>query len=424
MKYGGSWASGFAKTFSQAPSMFLKGMEWGERRKEKKLIEDAQEEMKANAIKYATKFDAAYKDGIITPAERSDMVSYAQVLGDEFSKQWAAFDKGYVKMEEEQIKAGIEEIDSSLQLYLDFDIKDTTTLLENLEKIKSETRYDSVRAKADYAIRTIKQRTATPQVERYATLEEFHGKYKEGAAYEHDKEGYIVPKFVSGGGTTITDYQRKRKAIEENPNLSKAQKFRGLYKLDTGIDIGEVNDTEDDFTTAEGKRTLDLAFTTSFGYTTPDGTKIAGIVPSRLARQLSMGRKATEEEKEEVLYDWNLRKATTLKLGGKMAVKAVEDVLNQLFRETKPADVVTGSVLDKANKYIDKILGREGAPTEGTPQPEVIKPEIDINSKMALIPTLTNDELKKQANAAAQEDTSSELYAALYEECKKRGLIK
>lgn len=151
------WLKGFASTFNPAGSINM-GLQWKERREAQKKIEDAEKEFKVNAQKYATKFDEGYKDGIWTPEERSSMALYTMVLGDHFRQQWTEFEKSYTKMEKEQIDFQIEEISSSLKLYTDFDIKDTSALLENLERIANESPYESVKIRANYAMKSIQSK--------------------------------------------------------------------------------------------------------------------------------------------------------------------------------------------------------------------------------------------------------------------------
>lgn len=389
---------------------------WRERKENQAKIDKQVEAMKLATFQLGQGFDQDRADGVITDQEYNNRMSWGISISNEMMTNVKTLYDNARKMSKEELDMELGNLDSLYNIYKEADYKDPTELRALIGNFKSP----KAKMQGEYYLSILEKQQET-KLERFSTLKEFYAAHGEGAPYEYDDDGYLRPKYV--GDSKMNEYQMKRKNVQDNPNLTEAEKARGIYKIDTGIDLGDGNDDNDDFTSPEGKRTLDLAFTTSFGYTTPDGTKIAGIIPSRLARQLSMGRKATDEEKEGVMYDWSLRKATTRKLGGKMAVQAVEDVLNQLFRETKPEEVVKDSVLDKAIKEINKLFGTE-EPEEGKETKKVPPPAVSSDSKMALIPTLTDDELKKQANAAAQEDVNSELYRVLYEECKKRGLLQ
>ena len=422
--YGGYFLKGLAGGIESGFNMASRHLESKWKKDEEKKLKAEQEAMMESVGSYMKKVEDFGVDGFSVDEGQELKVMFlagGSLFQEEVGKTHEAIQKGLREETAERLE--------TLKLYSEsLGNSDPKNFKEYYDEVYSQVK-GTKHEKYFVAYNNSKQKEfdakekARLKTEKYATLKEFHGVYKEGTPYEHDKEGYIMPKYLTQGGRDLTDYQRKRANIQSNVNLTEAEKARGIYKLDTGIDIGGVNDDNDDFTTAEGKRTMDLAFTIAFGYTAQDGTKIAGVIPSRLIRQLSMGRKATEKEKEEVLYDWSLRKATTLKLGGKMAVKAIEDIFEQLFREIKPEEIVKDSLLEQAGKYIDKLLDVDGTPTGETTPPKPVTPTVGLNSKMALIPSLTNDELKKQANAAAQEDINSELYAALYEECKKRGLF-
>lgn len=413
MKYGGSFATGFAQSISNLPSMVL---QLKQRRKAEDEVKAAKEEFKLNSQKYTSAFDTAYKDGTITPVERSSMVALTMVLGAEFSEQWKEFDKTYLKMEDEQRKSGLEEINAALKMYTDFDPADPSAILETIQTIQDNTKSDSVRTRARIAMDSIRQQGAKQEeTEKYATLKEFQDTYGETAAYEYDKEGYIRPKYVAPKDPkAMSDYQRKRQNIMSNKSITEDQRKAGIYKLDTGIDI-TPNDDEGDFTTTEGKRTADFAFTQLFGYTTPDGIKIAGIVPANLARVLSLGRKATDAEVEEIKFDWEARKNVVRKMGGSMAVDAIDTILNQLFRETKPEDVISDSLQDKAIKYIEKVFG-------GTNVPDKTKelPKVEYGSKTAMVPLMSKEEVKA---AMESTDINDPLYKELYDRAVKEGWI-
>lgn len=418
MKYGGSFAKGFAGGISQGWGMGQQVLQWKERKAAQKKIDDSAAEFKANSMELARRYDADRADGTITQEEYSDSVSWAIPLGNELSDRLDKLYKNFRGLTREQIDMELEDIDAFYNLSKDLDfsnMEQMRTFGTNLKQQKAKTQWDSI-------LKSVEGRRAEPTVEleKYPTLAEFQEKYGEEAPYEYDKEGFIRPKYKAPvSPAAMTDYQRKRANIQASTTLSKEEKDRGIYKLDTGLDIRK-NDTESDFTTTEGKRTADFGLTQMFGYTTPDGIKIAGIVPARLATQLSLGRKATEAEKEAVMFDWNARKAVTQKMGGKMAVEYIEGILNQLFGEIRPEEVVPESALDKARKYIEKTFGGEEAPTEGVPTVTPKVPTVPAYGKEAMIPTMSKEELKK---ALETTDPSDPLYEALYNEAVKKGYI-
>ncbi len=168
MKYGGSWAKGFAGAITNIPSILS---DWKARERAEKEVADAKEEFERNSKEYATQFDKAYKDGVISSTERSSMVNLTMVLGTEFREQWDAFDKGYLTMEDKERKAGLAEIDASLKIYTDFDPTDSTAILDTLEKIQSNTRFDSVKTRAKLAIDTINKQGAKEPAETFTSYE-------------------------------------------------------------------------------------------------------------------------------------------------------------------------------------------------------------------------------------------------------------
>ena len=422
MKMTGAFGQGIVSGFQTGWGMVddLK-----KQKEAKDAITKSAEQYKTNMMSYANQMDTIWKDGTITDIEHRDTMGLVMTLGKDFVEQYNAVYKDYKTTNLETTKRQLEEVEAAYEIYADFDFQNPEEFKQALDLLESRTKSEDVKAKIDYIRKSIETRQPKEklEVERYASLAEFQKVYGEEVAWEYDKEGYIRQKPTTPiTPAALTDYQRKRANIQASTTLSKEEKERGIYKLDTGLDI-DKNDTENDFTTTEGKRTADFGLTQMFGYTTPDGIKIAGIVPSRLATQLSLGRKATEAEKEVVMFDWNARKAVTQKMGGKMVVEYIEGILNQLFGETKPEDVVPESDIGKAIKYIKETLSGEEPPVEEAPveTPVSETPTVPAYGKEALVPTMTKEEVRK---ALSETDPSDPLYAILYERAIKEGWQK
>ena len=384
---------------------------WKKRKEDKEAIDKALQKEQQLSIELSQGFDRDRADGVITQQEYEDRLAYWIPFGNEYMDRVTKLYDKTRKMTKEQRDAEIEELNSFIEIAKDNDYKDVNAFKEATSGFKSEKAINQ----ANYYMKSIEDSTEDPKLERYATLKEFQDIYGETAAYEYDEEGYIRPKYVAPKDPkAMSDYQRKRQNIMSNKSITEDQRKAGIYKLDTGIDI-TPNDDEGDFTTTEGKRTADFAFTQLFGYTTPDGIKIAGIVPANLARVLSLGRKATDAEVEEIKFDWEARKNVVRKMGGSMAVDAIDTILNQLFRETKPEDVISDSLQDKAIKYIEKVFG-------GTNVPDKTKelPKVEYGSKTAMVPLMSKEEVKA---AMESTDINDPLYKELYDRAVKEGWI-
>jgi len=264
-----------------------------------------------------------------------------------------------------------------------------------------------------------------PQVERYASLEEFNKKYPVGTPFEHDKDGYVIPKYEKAPTAKAkNEYQQKLAHIENNPKLTKEEKFRAIYKIDTGIDIGEPNDTEDDFTTTEGARTLTNSNNRLFGYPTDMG-RVGGIIPASLVRHFAMGRMPTEAEEESVMAEYNLQRNDIKDLLGTKSVEYMDSILDQFFRIKKQEEVVEGSLfgdaINKAKENINRVFGGEKEPTEETTSTPIETPTVSSGNKEALVPTMSKEEVKK---ALQNTDPADPLYKVLYDRAVKEGWIK
>lgn len=420
--FSGYGAKALGTGVQQGFSMGMQAKEWKWKKDQQKKIDDAKEKAALEFGQMGEKFHQAYANGFMSQEEWIDISQFATSLGSEAYDMFIKMDKGIKAHDASTIDAEVEELEALIELCKATDTWD----LAAFDNITKNYQGKKAVAQRDFLRQTIQARdlagTDESKVEKYATLEEFQDKYDEDTPYEYDDEGYLRPKYVAPKDPkALSDYQRKRQNIMDNKNISEAQRKIGIFKLDSGIDLTK-NDDEGDFTTTEGKRTADFAFTQLFGYTTPDGIKIAGIVPANLARVLSLGRKATEAEVEQIMFDWKSRKNVVRKMGGLMAVEAIDTILDQLLRETKPEDVVEDTLLDKAKKYIEENYGGTDIP-EGVepPKTETIEtPKVDYGGKSAQIPLMSKAELKA---AMEKTDPSDPIYKEMYDRAVKEGWI-
>ena len=419
--FSGYGMRGLAKGIQTGFSMGMQAKEWKWKKDQQKKIDDAKEKAALEFSQIGEKFQQAYADGTMSQQEYLDLSQFATSLGSEAYDIFQKMDKGVKAHNSSMVDTEVEELEALIEMCKATDTWD----LAAFDDITKNYQSPKAIAQRDFLRQTIQARdlaaTDESEVEKYATLEELQDKYGEDVAYEYDDEGYLRPKYVAPKDPkALSDYQRKRQNIMDNKNISETQRKIGIFKLDSGIDLTK-NDTNGDFTSTEGKRTADFAFTQLFGYTTPDGIKIAGIVPANLARVLSLGRKATEAEREQIMFDWKARKNVVRKMGGLMAVEAIESILDQLLRETKPDEVVEDTLLDKAQKYIEEIFGGTDVP-EGVEAPESPEepPKMDYGSKSAQIPLMSKAEVKA---AMEKTDPSDPLYKELYDRAVKEGWI-
>ncbi|GAH83361.1 unnamed protein product, partial [marine sediment metagenome] len=77
--FKGSWAKGFASTFDPVAGINL-GLQWKEKKKAQKKIDDAVEQLKINSMELAAKFDRDRADGTISQEEYGDAMAWALPL--------------------------------------------------------------------------------------------------------------------------------------------------------------------------------------------------------------------------------------------------------------------------------------------------------------------------------------------------------
>ena len=188
MKYGGSWAKGFAGAFNPVSAINL-GLQWKEKKKAQKKIDDAIKELKLNSTALAAKFDSARADGSITQQEYSDAVSWALPLGDEIMGRVEKLYSGYRQFTKEQIDNELEEINAFYELSADLDFSN----IEEMKTFRSNLTQEKAKIKWDLIIKSIEGSQAGPTPEIFPTAEALRAKYPE-AGVKYTEKGY-VPTF-------------------------------------------------------------------------------------------------------------------------------------------------------------------------------------------------------------------------------------
>jgi len=158
-KYSGSWAKGFASTFSQAPNMVLNVLALKEKRKAQQKIEDATEELKLNSLTLAAKFDAARADGTISQEDYGDMVAWALPLGDEIMGRVNTLTNNYKNLSQEQIDNELADINAFYELSSDLDFQN----IEEMEAFGNGLTQQNAKTKWGLILDSIKKRKAPPE---------------------------------------------------------------------------------------------------------------------------------------------------------------------------------------------------------------------------------------------------------------------
>ena len=144
-----------------------------------------------------------------------------------------------------------------------------------------------------------------------------------------------------------------------------------------------------------------------------------GIIPYDAQMQISYGQPLTDIQKTQIRNNHNLQKSL---LDEEMLPK-VEAILRQIgVPLTEPIPEVTPEVTSEVTPKpkvempkMQPIWGLDEALKEAPPM------EVPTEKKLALIPTMTNDELYNALRNLY--DPSDPIYKALYDEAVKRGLI-
>ena len=204
--YAGSWAKGFASTFSQAPSMIFQALQWKEKKKEKEKIDKAAEEFKINIANFAAKIDETFKDGTVTQQEYSDMVGFGTVLGSEYLKEWEDLYKNYTSMSSQEIDSQLDTIDNTFDKWKTLGMGDSEAFMGVLDDIGKSTKYPKVKTQADYLKNMINGR-GQQQPEGFNSPDELL-KAHPGADWEFNSslKKYIVKQTTGTRTAGISDY--------------------------------------------------------------------------------------------------------------------------------------------------------------------------------------------------------------------------
>lgn len=186
----GYWTKGFASTFDPVGAINL-GLQWKERKKAQKKIDDAVEQLKLNSTALAAKFDSDRADGSITQQEYSDAVVWALPLGDEIMGRVEKLYSGFRQLTQEQIDNELGEIDAFYNLSENLNFSN----LEEMKSFRSNLTQEKAKTKWDLIIKSIESRKAQPTTEVFTTAEAVKAKYPNaGYEYSATAKGY-VPTF-------------------------------------------------------------------------------------------------------------------------------------------------------------------------------------------------------------------------------------
>lgn len=438
MKYGGSWAKGFAKTFDPLGGINL-GLQWKERKEAKKKIDDAVEKLKLDSLTLAAKYDSDRVDGSITQQEYSDALAWALTAGDEIMGRVEKLYGNYRQFTKEEVDKELGEIDSFYKLSADLDF----TNIEEMKSFGSNLTQEKAITKWNLIIKSIEGRGKPIQPEAFRTAEEARAAYP-GAKIRYTKEGYVA-EFAEPGVPEmpgITDYNsaanylsKFKDAPAETFNKIKA----GFQSKFPNIDMSSITQeslrepekpTPEGEITAGEKRTYDMASSIMFGSSDwVTGISKPGIISTMISNKLNMGQPLTDEEKAEVRNNYNTIKETL----PSEVISAVESQLKRYgipLVEPTPTITPTPTPEPEPKKWWE--FWKEGTKTvtpEVTPEVtpgitptagEIPTPKVPVAGKEALIPTMTKKELE---DAIRGLDPSDPLYKLIYDEAVKRGYI-
>ena len=149
----GYWTKGFASTFDPVGAINL-GLQWKERKKAQKKIDDAVEQLKLNSTALASKFDSDRADGSITQQEYSNAVVWALPLGDEIMGRVEKLYSGFRQLTQEQIDNELGEIDAFYNLSENLNFSN----LEEMKSFRSNLTQEKAKTKWELIIKTIERR--------------------------------------------------------------------------------------------------------------------------------------------------------------------------------------------------------------------------------------------------------------------------
>lgn len=433
--YKGSWLKGFASTFDPLGGLSW-GLQWKEKKKAQKKIDDAIEQLKINSMELATKFDKARADGTITQQEYGDAMSWAIPLGKEFIGRVNDLYTNYQDMTPDQLQIELDNIDAMFKFSKELDF----TNLEQMKEFGSKLTQPDAKMQWNLVIKSIEGREKPEEPEVYKTVTEFQAKYGTETPYTFNvTAGGYIPKFKEPE-TKEPDLTGAINYLKKFPNPTPEQ----FNSLRTGaekyfnVDLADVTQESLEKITPEGeisageKRTWDMASLVLFGSSDwVTGISKPGIISVMISNKLNMGQPLTDEEKSEVRNNYNMIKGT-------LPAEIINNVESQLKRYGIPLEEPTVEPTpeitpepepkkwwefwkgetkqtippapEKPEKHIIKSVTSEEIPT----------PKVPTESKEALIPLMTKKELE---DAIKGLDPSDPMYKLLYDEAVKRGYI-
>lgn len=214
-KYSGSWYKGFASTFNPIAGINL-GLQWKEKKKAQKKIDDAVEQLKINSMNLAAKFDAARADGSISQEEYGDAMSWALPLGKEIMGKTKELYNNYQDMTPDQLQSEIDNINA----VLDFSKELNFTNIEEMKAFGKKLTQPDAKMQWDLIIKSIENRKNPAQPEVFPTAEALRAKYPE-AGVRYTEQGY-VPTF---GEVTPSEAPKTPGITDYNSAINYLSKF-------------------------------------------------------------------------------------------------------------------------------------------------------------------------------------------------------
>ena len=432
----GYWTKGFASTFDPVGAINL-GLQWKERKKAQKKIDDAVEQLKLNSTALAAKFDSDRADGSITQQEYSDAVVWALPLGDEIMGRVEKLYSGFRQLTQEQIDNELGEIDAFYNLSENLNFSN----LEEMKSFRSNLTQEKAKTKWDLIIKSIESRKAQPTTEVFTTAEAVKAKYPNaGYEYSATAKGYVPtfqkPEAPKTGLDIMGETGKKLDYAYDTGNASHFNQMAKSLGVDTtfetykkGYEEPEIPKvTPEGEITAGEKRTFDMASSIMFGSSDfVTGISKPGIISSMISSKLNMGQSLTDEEQTEIRNNYNAIKGT-------LPSEVISIVESQLQRygislveptpEVTPEITPTTTPEPEPKKWWEFWKGEtpKMQPIWGLEEKKLEAPEIPksvtITKKkvtMKNYSTMSEEKLYKLAMAGDKE---------AYEEAKRRGLIK
>lgn len=413
-KYTGSWAKGFASTFNPVAGINL-GLQWKEKKKAQKKIDDAIEQLKNDSMELAAKFDKARADKIITQQEFGDAMAWAIPLGKEISGRTETLYKNFMDMTPEQLDIEL----ANIKAILDFSEGLDFTNLEQMKEFGNKLTQPNAKMQWDLIIKSIEGRDKPMRAEAFPTAEEVMEKYPE-AGYKYTEEGY-VPTFQKEEAPTIADEKSAVTLLRTflNATTEQFEAHRTRIEQNTGLDLSAYTQ---DILRETGTEMFNL-------YNTPEEVMANVKAPTNLIVVPS------RDSKTGKYYASFQKKAA----GGGGAITDINDVLfgttgimknyigsgSQLGEEQKMEirnnyDIMKPSLGEETQTQVEEYLSQIDIDvSKAIPEPEVL---LDIKKKpiwqasWKYYQNLTVEELYQLA------DKENDKKA--YDELKRRGKIQ